>query len=280
MRSKHSDPLPDEFFRYDDFKKLIKDRYEQLKEKDPKFSHRYFCTKAGYGSSSAFSDVLTGRRKLAKASALRLAKALQFSRSEEEFLLRLMDFNQAESLEEKNLHYAELLALKGVRVEILSREKYEYFSHWYYAAIRELLYFHSCTGDFHELGRRLNPAVPATKVRKAVILMEKLGILEKDAQGRYRQTNKLISTDDLGSSMHVDNFKSTTMQLAREALDRHPRETRDISTITATLSAQSLEKVKAAIKVLRQTVLTLAEQDENVDRVCQLNIQFFPLSRI
>jgi len=279
MKSKTPQLLPEDLLRYDDFKKLLKDRYERLKLQDPKFSHRYFCTKAGYGSSSAFSDVLSGRRKLAKAAALRLAKALQFSRGEEEFFLHLVDFNQADSLEEKNLHYTQLLALKGIRVEILSPEKYEYFSQWYHAALRELLYFHSCDGDFAALGRRLNPAVPAAKVRKAVLLMERLGLLAKDASGKYRQTSKLISTDDTGSSLHVENFQAATIQLAREALDRHPRQARDISTVTATLSERSLEKVKAAIKTLRQTVLTLAEQDEEVDRVYQLNIQLFPLSR-
>jgi len=266
--------------RYDDFRALLKDRYQDLKNRDPKFSHRYFCHKAGYGSSSAFSDVLSGRRKLGKAAALRLAKALHLSRDEEEYFLDLVDFNQAGTLEEKNLYYAKLLALKGAHLDVLSPEKYEYFSKWYHAAIRELLYFHPCKGDFRELGRRLSPPVPAAQVKKAVLLMERLGLLAKDGQGRYRQTSKLVSTHDAAGSLLVENFQAATMQLAREALDRHAPAVRDISTVTATLSEGSLERVKAAIKALRQTVLSLAEQDESVDRVYQLNIQLFPLSRV
>lgn len=265
---------------YDDFRKLLKDRYQALKDGDPKFSHRYFCRKAGYGSSSAFADVLAGRRKLGKAAALRLAQALQLNRGEEEYFLCLVDFNQAGTLEEKNLHYARLLSLKGTRIDVLSPDKYAYFSAWYHAALRELLYFHPCSGDFRELGRRLNPPVPAAKAKKAVLLMEKLGLLARDAQGRYRQTSKLISTDDAGGSLHVENFQAETLKLAREALDRHPPSVRDISTITATLSRDSVDRVKAALKELRRLVLTLAEQDEKVDRVYQLNLQLFPLSRI
>jgi uncharacterized protein (TIGR02147 family) len=70
------------------------------------------------------------------------------------------------------------------------------------------------------------------------------------------------------------------MRLAIDALDRHPRETRDISTLTATLSAESVEKAKAAVRSLRQYLLGLAEQDEAVDRVYQLNVQLFPMTRI
>ena len=273
-------PAPPLLHRFDDFRKLLKDRYQDLKARDAKFSHRYFCRKAGYGSSSAFADVLAGRRRLGKAAALRLAQALQFNRGEEEYFLCLVDFNQAGTLEEKNLYYAKLLGLKGTDIDVLSPEKYAYFANWYHAALRELLYFHPCTGDFRELGRRLTPPVPAAKVKRAVLLMEKLGLLVKDAQGRYRQTSKLISSDDAGGSLHVENFQADTLKLAREALDRHKASTRDISTVTATLSEESLEKVKAAIKELRRTVLTLAEQDEKVDRVYQLNLQLFPLSRI
>lgn len=265
--------------RYLDFKELLKDRYQQLRESDSKFSHRYLSRMGGYGSASGFSDVLTGRRKLSKASALRLAKALQFTKAEEDYFLCLVDFNQAESLEEKNLHYAKLLNQKIIRIDILSPDKYEYFSKWHHAAIRELLYFHPFTGDYKELGRKLNPAVPAAEIKKSVQLLVRLGLLAKDEQGRYRQTSKLISTEDAVTSLHVDNFKASMMKLAIESLDRHSPSVRNISTVTATLSAASLAKAKLAIQTLRQTLMTLAEQDEKVDRVYQLNIQLFPLSR-
>lgn len=271
---------PTDIHVYKDFRQLLKDRYASLKSEDPKFSHRYFCRVAGYGSSSAFSDILSGRRKLSATGAMRLARALKLSKQEEEYFLSLVGFNQSESLEEKNLHYGKLIGLARVSLGTISPDKYEYFSQWYHAAIREMLYYHPCKGDFKELGRRLNPPVPAAKVAKAVKLLESLGMIARDAKGCYRQAVKMLTTDDLGASLHLDNFQAETMRLAIEALDRHPRELRDLSTITATLSAESVEKVKAAIGALRATVLTLAEQDEKVDRVYQMNIQLFPLTRI
>jgi uncharacterized protein (TIGR02147 family) len=264
---------------YTDFRKYLKDCYETRKAQNPKFSHRYFCKKAGYGSSSSFADVLTGRRSLTSTGALRLSKALELTREEEEFFLHLVDFNQAGSLEVKNLHYARMLSLGRIKLDIISRDKYEYFGKWYHAALRELLYFHPCKGDFKALGRKLNPPVPAPQVKKAVALLEKLGMIEKDAGGYYRQTASLVSTDDLGASLHVENFQAATMKLAIEALERHPMNERDISTLTATLSPESVEKVKGAVRDLRQLVLALAQQDEKVDRVIQLNIQMFPLTR-
>jgi len=69
------------------------------------------------------------------------------------------------------------------------------------------------------------------------------------------------------------------MRLAMESLSRHAPESRDMSTLTAIFLAESLIKVKAAIKALRQCILAMAEKDQHVDRVMQLNIQLFPLTR-
>jgi uncharacterized protein (TIGR02147 family) len=272
-------PLLPDVSAYTDFRKFLKDCYDAQKKRDPKFSHRYFCKKAGYGSSSAFADIIAGRRTLSAPATLRLARALELSKEEEEYLLHLVNFNQAGSLEVKNLHYAKMLSLSRITLNIISADQYEYFSKWYHAAIREMLYFTPFNGDCKTLGRKLNPSIPAVQVKKAIALLEKLGMVAKDAKGYYHQTAQLISTDSLGASLHVANFQTETMKLAIESLDRHPQEARDISTLTATLSAESLVKVQAAVKTLRQCVMALAEQDQKVDRVIQLNIQMFPLSR-
>ncbi len=272
-------PLSPDVSAYMDFRTFLKDCYEDRKRQNPKFSHRYFCKKAGYGSSSAFADILAGRRSLSSTAALRLSRALELNKDEEEYLLHLVSFNQAGSLELKNLHYAKLLAMSKIQLNVISADKYEYFSQWYHAALRELLYFTDFKEDYKSLGRKLNPSVPTAQVKKAIGLLEKLGMIAKDAQGYYRQTANLISSDDLGESLHVENFQTATMKLAMESLDRHAKDARDISTLTATLSAESVEKVRAALKTLRKCVLTLAEQDKNVDRVIQLNIQMFPLTQ-
>ncbi len=264
---------------YTDFRKFLKDCYDEKKRRDPKFSHRYFCKKAGYGSSSAFADILAGRRSLSAPAALRLARALELTKQEEEYLLHLVNFNQAGSLEIKNMHYSKMLSLGRISLDVISPEKYAYFSKWYHAALRELLFYTPFKDDFKALGRKLDPSVPAQEVKKAIALLEKLGMIAKDASGFYKQTATLLTTDGLGETLHVENFQTETMKLAMESIDRHPQKARDMSTLTATLSAESVEKVKAAIKALRQCVLVLAEKDQKVDRVMQLNIQLFPLTR-
>jgi uncharacterized protein (TIGR02147 family) len=270
--------LPD-ITAYTDYRKFLRDCYDFRKKSDPKFSHRYFCHKAGYGSSSAFGDILKGRRNLSAPAALRLARAFELGRTDEEYLLQLVQFNQAGSLEVKNLHYARMMSLARINIDAISPDKYAYFSKWYHAALRELIFYTPCKDDYKALGRMLDPSIPAAQVKQSIALLEKLGMIERDADGYYRQTSALLTADSLGGAMHVENFQAETMRLALESLSRHPPALREMSTLTATLSAASVDKAKEAIKALRQCILALAEKDEHVDRVMQLNIQLFPLTR-
>jgi uncharacterized protein (TIGR02147 family) len=264
---------------YTDFRAYLKDCYAVRKAEDSKFSHRYFAKKAGHGSSSFFTDIIQGRRQLTTTAALKLAKTLELERHDQEHFLHLVEFNQAPSLEEKNLHYGKLMARGRVKPDILSPDKYAYFAKWYHAALRELLYYFPFRGDFKMLGRQLQPSVPAPKVKAAIQLLEKLGLIRRDDHGVYRQTSALLSTDEMGASMHVENFQVETMRLGIEALERHSDENRDISTLTATLSHESVEKVKHILKETRMKIMAIAEADDKVDRVMQINFQLFPLTK-
>lgn len=66
-------------------------------------------------------------------------------------------------------------------------------------------------------------------------------------------------------------------ELGVEAIERFPKNQRDISTLTVSLSAESLERIKALIKSVRDNILE--EAKTGGDRVYQINFQVFPVSK-
>lgn len=269
-----------DIFTYTDYRKFLKDYYEEQKARDPKFSHRYFTRKVGFSSSGYFSDVLTGKKNLSLAFALKFAKALKLGRDEGEFFINLVGFNQAKSLEEKNRHYEKMMTGGKVKLDVLEQDKYEYFSKWQYAAVREMLYFLPCKDDFRLLGKSLDPPIPAKDARKAVELLESLGLASKDAEGHWRPTAGNVTIGGGFTLLHVANFHRTTLDLAVRALDAFPPEQKGFSTLTLPLTGDKIRKAKLAIKNLRMYLLALAENGKDADRVYQFNFQMFPVSRI
>ena len=244
--------MPD-LFSYSDYRRFLKDYYAAKKAQDPKFSHRYF--------------------------SLKVVKALKLKKDEEEYFISLVEFNQAKSVEEKNRHFEKMAAMAKPKVKLLEARQYEYFKHWHYAALRELLAFHKFRGDYVELARMLSPAITPAQARKGIKLLLDLGLAEAGPDGVIRPTEVLLGTGKPLSSQEVANFQLATLALAQTALDRFPAAERDFSTLTLPLSREDLPRAKSAIRTLRAYLLSLSENNRKANRVFQCNFQVFPLSR-
>ncbi|MBW8886150.1 MAG: TIGR02147 family protein [Fibrobacteres bacterium] len=273
---------------YADYRQYLRDFHAEQKRINPRYSHRLFARKASLASSGFFSEVVAGKRKLTQATVLRFSQAMKLGAAEQAYFECLVAFNHAKTVEEKNHRYARLMALRGTRVDIVGAERYEFYRHWWHAAIREQINCRSVKAesqqDFAAMGQSLQPAISAAQARRSVKLLLRLGFVERKPDGFLRQTNRFISTGSLEPSapttLDVDNFQLAMLDLARKALDSRPRSERDFSTLTLSLSAVGETAAKAEIAALRKRLLALAEQDRNADRVRQFNFQSFLLSKI
>ncbi|MDB5047241.1 MAG: hypothetical protein JWO30_312 [Fibrobacteres bacterium] len=272
---------------YLDYRKYLRDHYEEQKRRNPRYSHRLFARKAGLTSTGFFSEVISGKRQLAPAAVLRFCKALKLTAQDQACFETLVAFNQAKTMEERNHHFTKLSSLRGSRVDIVGGERYEFYRHWYHAALRELINCRPVRGksreDFALLGQSLEPPIPAAKAKESVELLLRLGFIERGANGILKQATPLISTGDLTAAppttLDVDNFQAAMLELARRALDKQPRSRRDFSTLTLSLSAAGEAAAQTEIAALRKRLMALAEKDEGADRVRQFNFQSFSLSK-
>jgi uncharacterized protein (TIGR02147 family) len=69
------------------------------------------------------------------------------------------------------------------------------------------------------------------------------------------------------------------LRLADDALERFRPNERDISSLTLSVSLKTIPTIMERLQQLRNELLEIAEEDEQVDQVVQLNLQLFPLSQ-
>jgi uncharacterized protein (TIGR02147 family) len=242
--------MPD-LYSYIDYRKFLKDYYEEQKARDPKFSHRYFTMKVGFSSSGYFSDVLAGKKNLSGAFMLKFAKALKLGKEEEEYFVNLVCFNQAKTLDEKNRYYEKMMTTGKVKVDIVDRDKHEYFSSWSYAAVREALHYLAFSGDFKALGKALDPPLSAKEAKKAIDVLAALGLIARAGDGTWRPTSGNLKMGGATDGLSLSNYHKSTLELAVRALDAFPPGQRGFSTLTLPLTAEKIRKAKLAIKNLR-----------------------------
>ena len=270
--------MPD-IFAFTSYARFLREYYAEKKAENPKFSYETLSRKAGFKSRSNLIEVSTGKKELTNSRIFAVARALDLNPKECEYFESLVHFNNSTTLKEREFHLAKLGTLAGKSPgRVIGEGQYAYFSEWYHPVIRELVCMRRFDGDAARLAKGLRPAITAKQARESIAHLVKLGLLEKTAQGRYRQTDGSIQTEDELSSFLILRYQKENLRLAEEALDAVDPEARDISTLTAGVSQACFLAVKKEIQAFRRHLSKLVDKDAGQDRVYQLNLQFFPVT--
>lgn len=272
--------MPD-IFSYTSYARFIRDFYAEKKRENPKFSYEMLSRRAGFKSRSNLIEVSAGKKELSKSKIFSMAQALHLGPKESEFFESLVHFNHARTLKEREFHLRKLGTLAGKSIgRLIGEGQFAYFSEWYHPVLRELVCMRSFTGDMGRLGKSLHPPITAKQAKESVELLLRLGLLEKTAQGRYRQADGALQTEDELTSFIILRYQKENLRLAEEALDGIAPRHRDISTFTAGVSEACFLTVKKELQAFRKHLAKIVDKDEGQDRVYQLNLQFFPVSGV
>ncbi len=248
-------------FNYTDLLSFLKDAFQELKEKDSKFSQRYIVNRLGINSTGWLADLFSGRRLLPRKHLVKFSSLLELSAREELYFETLVEYSQGKSLQEKNRAYEKLLTFHEIPRDVVDNDRAEYFDKWYYPAIRELLLIAPFRGDYTLLARKLVPAITQSQAKQAIELLERLKMIKKFANGEYRPTTEHVKKNSVFSSVHYYKYVRSQMELGLSALDHFQKEERDISAVTVSLSEESFQTVQEDLKALRQKMIQLSEND-------------------
>jgi uncharacterized protein (TIGR02147 family) len=268
-------------FTYDDYRIYLKDSYRFLKETRKAFSFRYFSREAGFASSNFLQLVMSGKRNLSPHSIPKFAKALKLNQQETEFFENLVMFNQASTSAEKSRHYQKMIHSRRYReINQLAPSQFEYFSHWYYAAVRELVELPGFQEDSHWIAGQVSPAITKAQAQKALRLLQRLNMLKRGSDGKLEQVDRTITSGPEVRSVAVKNFHREALALASDALDHVPPAERDVSGAMFSVPEARIVEIKEKIQHFRKALLaSVAGYPEPADRVYQLNLQLFPVTK-
>jgi uncharacterized protein (TIGR02147 family) len=277
-------PVMINIFDYTDFRKFLEDYYNEQKARKPQFSYRYFANKAGFKNKGFVFNIIKGEKKLSKTSIYKLSRALELRKKEEEYFENLVAFNQAKDHDEKDYFYRKMEETKSrsnskSTAQLVRRDQYEFYSYWYYSAIRSLINMYGFKDDYKWLARNVYPVITVKQAKKAVTMLEKLNLIEKQENGVYRVVNKTITTGKEFTSLAVTNLHLETMRLAADALREMPKQRRNITGLVLGISHKTYEKICEETHKFQEKLMQMAEKDEEADTVYQFNFHLFPMSQ-
>jgi uncharacterized protein (TIGR02147 family) len=269
-----------EIYTYTNYRIFLKDFFSQKKQEKPHFSFQVFANKAGFKARDHILRVMNGQSNLSYEGSLKLAKAMDLIEKESEYFANMVLFNQAKTHDEQLSYFNKMsMICKTTQSQKLRQEQFEYFSEWYYSALRSFLPLFNFDNNFSMIGKFLDPPISAQQVRKALDLLTELGLLTVDENGNYHVSTSSLTAGDEVASMAINSFHRQTLELAIRSIIRTPSEQRDISGVTMSVSQKGFDKIKSEIQAFRKKIISIAESDSGEDRVVQFNMQLFPLTK-
>lgn len=266
-------------FKYTNYRSFLKDYYEKKKSAEG-FTYRDFSKTAGMNSSSWLLHLIKGTKNLSNESIIKVSRALGLSASEAEYFELLVHFTQAKDNDTKDYFYRKMLVCKkNLHLVQIGEEQYDYYTKWYHPVVRSLVSKVRFGDDYGLLAARLVPRITVAEAKESVELLARLGLIKKDDGGNWLQAEPIISTGDEVMSLNVVNYHKQVSRLAENAFDRSTREERDITALTLGINREAFGRIKARLQSFRKELMEIVKESENPDRVFQLNLQLFPVSR-
>lgn len=266
-------------YTYLDYRKYLRDRYAQIRQRESSFTLRRIADLVGLKSAGHVTNILNGNRGIPLRAVVRFARAFGLLKRETAYLELLVHYDAAKTHVERKYYFEKIALAQRKNHVVVERDKYEFYDKWYYSAVRELVEVYEIRDDYNELARLLVPSITPAEARKALELLASLKLIYKDTDGRWRRRDTVIVTPQEWSSLAIRSFQIETAGLGRHALEKVPRDHRDISTITMSISQRTFKRLKELLEQWRQEVFALAASDEAPDQVFELNLQLFPLSK-
>ena len=131
--------------------------------------------------------------------------------------------------------FAQLSKFRSSRAQVMQESQFEYFSKWYYSAIRNYFSMETREREPAVIAGRLFPEVTPAQAEEAVRLLLDLGMIKRTANGYAVSEKHISSPKDVQARAAREHMLELT-RMSLEILDKTPPELRQYNALMFTVS--------------------------------------------
>ena len=267
-----------DILEYTSYRQYIADYYADKKAKSA-FTWQEFTRAAGFSSPVHLKYASEGKLNLSDAAALRVAQAMHLAGYEQDYFCEMVKFDNAKTDAEKKDAFGKMLSIAdSVKAKIIEGDSFRYFESWKNPVLRELAPAMPGAKPL-ALARACRPEITAAEVTETLNFLVKAGLLQKDKDGNYKQTERGVTTGPMEvTPIAVREMHRQMGEFALEAIEGVAQDKRHFSGLTLGITRDAYEKIVQEIAEFRKRIITIATQDSGMDEVYRLNVQLFPMT--
>ena len=211
---------------YTGYRQYIADYYADKKAKSA-FTWQEFARAAGFSSPVYLKYVSEGRFNLSDEAAFRVAVAMHLVDYEQEYFCEMVKFDHAKKDSDKKAAFNKMLAIaEAHKAKILEGEAFRFFGDWKNPVLRELAPAMPGAKPL-ALAHACRAKVSAAEVTETLNFLVKAGLLQKDEDGNYKQTEKSVTTGPMEvTPLAVRNLHRQMGEFALDTIEGVPQDKR------------------------------------------------------
>lgn len=225
--------------------------------------------------------VLSGARHLSPKALARISPVLGLSQAERSYLDHLVALGTSDSQDTRLAALSRMRRSRGYRkLNPREAEAYQYLTHWYYVAIRELARVPGFRADPEWIRPRLLARVPVAEIQKALefLIEKKFLAVRQDLSAEALDAGNLDCIAGI-YRLTLGKFHREMLALAAKSIEEVPSDERFIMGHTFPIDPTKWEEAKKIVTGAIEKIRALERKPAQNDRIYHVEISAFPLTR-
>ena len=265
---------------YSSYRAFLLAHAQGQKEQNRRWTYGSWAKKLGLKSTSSITKIVKGERHPGPDITDRLVRYFRFAPKEESYFHDLVSLQKVQN----DPRFAVLLMEKmgkehpDGKIRLLDDKEFFVISHWYVLAIREMVRMNEFCEEPSWIAKRFLPKLTAREVKEAIAALEQTGLVKRDRQGKLAVSEGRVHSGNEVASEGIKRYHTQMLDNAKSALRQVPVDQREMTASTLVISSEKLPEAKQLIREFKSKFARLLE-DVSGDRVYQMQIQLFPLTK-
>ena len=262
---------------YDDYRLFLRDWFTAKKSERSGFSLRAFAARAGFSGHNFFSYLVAGTRNCSAESARKIAHGMGLKNKASDYFEHLVMMNQAQTGEEREIHFQRLKRLMRQAKKHLNPNQYAFYEHWYYPVVRELMAMNTWQNDPARLARMVFPPISTADAKTAISFLLSSGMIVISENNLYELAHIIVSSEQVPAYIKKKSRRDVLLKGA-EIIDTVHPERKYCSYTTVAVSRNCFSEVRQILDDARESVLARIAEDHQPEEVYEVVFQMFPVS--
>lgn len=247
------------------YRLLLAKTLEEKRQHNPSYSLRALARSFRL-SPASLSQIISGKRRLSKQAALRIAHAPGASNELKNAMLLIAQ--EPTGSKSQSDPPGQTIS------QTIEVETFKMISNWYHFAILSMSAFKHKLSDPVWIGSRLK--IPPKIAGAALKRLNKLGLLKISKNTFTQVTPRITTTNDIPDKA-IRLFHHQMIEKAAISLDRDQVNLREFGCETLAIHPDQLPKLKEEIRKFRDRINQLTKDHPDKKRLYALNLHLFPI---